>query len=164
MDPVDRFLCDGMLGSVARWLRLLGFDAAYAGSELGDEEVLDWAEREGRFLATRDLGLVQRAIKRGVGSLLLKAGSKEEQLLLLLMHSGAKLDPERFLTRCSECGALLDRVPKETVAHEIPDAVRDAQEEFWKCPRCGHVYWQGSHVTEIEKKILDLAKKIAAAT
>src|SRR5688572_26412682 len=96
-----------MLGSVARWLRLLGYDAAYAGSKASDTEVLERAEREGRFLATRDVQLVQRALRAGIGALLLKEASKEEQVLLLLMHAGATLDPDRFFTRCTECGELL---------------------------------------------------------
>lgn len=161
MDPVDKFLCDGMLGSVARWLRLLGFDTEYAGSQVSDDEVLAWAEREGRFIATRDLELTQRALKRGLGVLLLKEGTKEEQLLLLLMHTGATLDPARFFTRCSDCGALLEKRDLAMVADKVPAAVADSHTEFWQCPRCGHVYWQGSHVSEIEKKILDLVRSIA---
>ena len=161
MDPVDKFLCDAMLGSVARWLRLLGYDAAYAGPQASDDEVLAQAEREGRFLATRDLELVQRALRKGVGALLLKEASKEEQVLLLLMHAGAKLDPDRFFTRCTECGALLAKATKDEVRERIPPAVAESHTDFWRCPSCSHVYWQGSHVTEIEKKILELARRIA---
>jgi uncharacterized protein len=153
-----------MLGSVARWLRLLGYDAAYAGSQASDTEILERAEREGRFLATRDVQLVQRALQRGIGALLLKEASKEEQVLLLLMHAGAKLDPERFFTRCTECGALLEKVDKADVANVVPPAVLEAHETYWRCPSCAHVYWQGSHVSEIEKKILELARRIAEAT
>jgi uncharacterized protein with PIN domain len=158
---VETFLCDGMLGSLARWLRLLGFDAAYAGSQMKDEEVLAWAEREGRFLVTRDLGLVQRCIKKGVPALLLKHGTKEEQMLILLMHSGAQVDPARFFTRCTECGELLAQAPLAEVADRVPPAVQQSETVFWRCPRCGHVYWKGSHVTEIEKKILDLVRQIS---
>ena len=162
MAAPERFLCDGMLGSVTRWLRLLGFDAAYAGSTASDDEVLARAEREGRFLVTRDLELVQRCIRRQHPALLLKAGTKEEQLLIVLMHSGANLDPAKFLTRCTECGAVLEKVALADVVDHVPESVRGSRTEFWKCPDCGHVYWQGSHVTEIEAKILDLARKLAA--
>ncbi|HEX9816997.1 MAG TPA: Mut7-C RNAse domain-containing protein [Candidatus Thermoplasmatota archaeon] len=164
MDRVEKFLCDGMLGAVARWLRLMGYDAAYAGSTATDTEVLERAEREGRFLATRDLELVQRALRAGIGVLLLKEASKEEQVLLLLMHAGATLDPARFFTRCTECGELLAKVSKDEVLDKIPPAVAEAHSEFWRCPGCAHVYWHGSHVTEIEKKILDMARRIAATT
>lgn len=150
-----------MLGSVARWLRLLGFDAAYSGSEASDEEILDRAEREGRFLATRDLAMVQRALKREIPALLLKPGSKEEQLLILLMHSGARLDSQKFFTRCTECGEQLARAALSEVEDRVPDAVREVHQEFWRCPACGHVYWQGSHVSEIEQKILELARRLA---
>jgi uncharacterized protein len=156
-----KFLCDGMLGSLARWLRILGFDAAYAGSSASDDEVLAQAEREARFLATRDLALVQRAIKKGVPALLLRQGTKEEQMLILLMHSGAELDPARFFTRCTECGEVLASATAAEVADKVPPAVHGLHKEFWRCGRCGHVYWQGSHVTEMESKILDLARQMA---
>lgn len=152
-----------MLGSVARWLRLLGFDAAYTGSQASDDEILDRAEREQRFVATRDLAMVQRAIKRGIQALLLKPGTKEEQLLILLMHSGARLDPQKFFTRCTECGEKLVRAPLSEVEDRVPEAVRAAHQEFWRCPACGHVYWQGSHVSEIEQKILDLARRLSSS-
>jgi len=152
-----------MLGSLTRWLRLLGFDAAYAGSVATDEEVLAQAEREDRFIVTRDLQLVQRCIKKGTPALLLKPGTKEEQILILLTHSGAPLDPKRFLTRCTECGATLDKVGLDAVAAKVPESVRGLHTEYSLCPSCGHVYWQGSHVTEIEAKILDLARKLAEA-
>lgn len=150
-----------MLGSLTRWLRLLGFDAAYAGSTASDEEVLARAEREGRLLVTADLALVQRCLKKQVPALLLRPATKEEQLLILLTHSGADLDPARFLTRCTECGALLDKVGLADVADRVPDGVRTTHTDFWKCPDCAHVYWQGSHTTEIEAKILDLARALA---
>lgn len=152
-----------MLGSVARWLRILGFDAAYAGSTATDDDVLAQAEREGRFLATRDLALVQRAIKRRVPALLLKHGTKEEQLLLLLMHSGAALDPNLFFTRCTECSEVLEPATLQQVHDRVPESMRDGARPFWRCPRCGHVYWQGSHVNEMEAKILDLARQLADA-
>lgn len=152
-----------MLGSLTRWLRLLGFDAAYAGSTATDDEVLARAVSEGRFLVTRDLTLVQRCIKRGIPALLLKPGTKEEQLLILLTHSGAPLDPAKFLTRCTECGALLSKVPLGSVADRVPVSVQQVHAEYWECPSCRHIYWQGSHVDEIEAKILDLARKLADA-
>jgi uncharacterized protein len=164
VDPVEKFLCDAMLGSVARWLRLLGYDAAYVGPKASDDEVLAQAERENRFLATRDLQLMQRALRRNLGALLLKEASKEEQVLLLLMHAGAKLDPSRFFTRCTECGELLQRATKSDVLDTLPPSVAKTHDEFWRCPACSHVYWQGSHVTEIEKKILELARRIATST
>lgn len=162
MAAPDRFLCDGMLGSLARWLRLLGFDAAYAGSQMKDDEVLAWAEREGRFLVTRDLGLVQRCIKKGVPALLMKAGTKEEQMLLLLTHSGATLDPSRFLSRCTHCGAVLAAATTDSVKDQVPPSVAATHDRFWRCPQCTKVYWQGSHVDAIEEKILDLARRIAS--
>lgn len=161
MAAPERFLCDGMLGSLARWLRLLGFDAAYAGSQASDDDVLAQAEREGRFLVTRDLQLVQRCIKKGVPALLMKAGSKEEQMLLLLTHSGAKLEPEKFLTRCTQCGQVLQAASRDEVRADVPEAVASAHQRFWRCPGCAKVYWQGSHVDAIEAKILDLARQIA---
>ncbi len=37
-DASPRFLCDAMLGSLARWLRFCGYDCLYLGTESEDAE------------------------------------------------------------------------------------------------------------------------------
>ncbi len=63
--PPDRprFAVDEMLGTLARWLRVMGYDAVYE-KDHNDDEIVDIAKREGRILLTRDRELAAR-MERG---------------------------------------------------------------------------------------------------
>src|SRR2546422_11066774 len=54
-----KFAADCMLGTLAKWLILLGHDVAYF-PRIEDHELVQMARREGRTILTRDRRLVQR--------------------------------------------------------------------------------------------------------
>ena len=60
-----KFLADGMLGKLARWLRMLGQDVIYS-VQFSDNELLELAKAECRVLLTKDLELYKRAIGTGL--------------------------------------------------------------------------------------------------
>lgn len=133
-----KFLCDHMLGSLAKWLRLLGHDTTYP-RPLGDVELGAIAQDEGRALLTRDRELAQRVS----GAYRVKSDELEEQLLDVARRF--RLDLEESMTRCSVCNAELESVRKTQVKGRVPDGVYARQEEFWRCASCGRFYWHGSH-------------------
>jgi len=161
-----RFLCDGMLGSLARWLRFLGYDTLYP-EILDDSEILQMAQKEGRILLTRDRELAQRA---GAGGILIASVALDEQILQLHHAIGLDLDGERRMLRCPKCNTPLEGVSKEAVreiacerqgvpgAGQIPPRVLERQKYFWRCPGCGQIYWRGSHYDRIIGKIGELDK------
>ena len=57
-----KFAVDCMLGKLAKWLRILGFDAVFF-AKIEDDALLQLADREERILLTRDNGLIERAGK-----------------------------------------------------------------------------------------------------
>jgi uncharacterized protein len=132
------FVCDHMLGTLAKWLRFLGNDVAYPGP-LEDDALKAMVEREGRVLLTRDRELSGRA----AGALYVTSDDLDEQLLQVLVHF--QLEGELSMTRCSLCNTPLREVPKAEVRGKVPDGVFERQEEFWRCDTCGRLYWQGSH-------------------
>lgn len=136
------FLCDAMLGSLARDLRLLGYDTAYAGPDEADAAVLARARREERVLLTKDRALAARA---GPRALLLGRPDELEEVVERL-----HLRPRRedFLSRCSACGARLVAGPRAP-GDEAPAHV----ERVARCPACGHLYWEGSHVAAIRARL-----------
>lgn len=158
MDP--SFLCDSMLGDIARWLRLLGYDAAYAPRELDDDAVLDKAEREGRILATRDQVLAQRASRRHLPHARLSGTDRLADLEELLRAADASPDPDRFFSRCTHCNEELRTAPRERVKARVPAAVFDQHSAFRECPGCGQVYWEGSHVVEIGRELATLLARL----
>src|SRR5262244_445141 len=57
--PIPRFLADRMVGKLARWLRILGYDTIYL-PQLSPEGVMREARRQGRLILTRDTRLLRR--------------------------------------------------------------------------------------------------------
>ena len=73
-----KFLADGMLGKLARWLRMLGHDVIYL-VEFDDSELLELAKKEERVLLTKDLDLYKRAIGRGLDSYYVEGKTEPEK-------------------------------------------------------------------------------------
>jgi hypothetical protein len=148
--PPPRFLADAMLGRLARWLRLLGFDTAYS-AHVADGDLVRRAVEEGRVILTRDRALPDEWRVSGVH--VLGAETLLEQLRDVVGAFG--LAPHvRPLSRCSECNGVLVRAPREEVAVEVPPRVLARQREFQRCPGCRRVYWRGSHATRM-KRVVD---------
>lgn len=156
MGDEPRLLCDGMLGSLARWLRLVGFDTAYAASTLSDDEVLALCGREGRLLVTRDVSLHQRGLRMGLSCQVLDDESVLDQVQVLVRRGALRLDPARFFSRCTRCNGGLEKETPAAVRGSVPPAVFDQHEEFWRCASCGHIYWKGTHVEEIHRRLAGL--------
>ena len=54
-----RFVADVMLGRLAKWLRLAGFDVLYS-NRFSDDELIEISNRERRVLLSRDTRLLIR--------------------------------------------------------------------------------------------------------
>jgi uncharacterized protein with PIN domain len=143
---MPKFLCDEMLGKLAKWLRLLGYDTSYLKSQ--DDGMLALvAEQENRILLTRDKQLSTR-VKRG---LYLESEDPDEQLMMVFTTYG--LTKDKALTLCSVCGYSLITVPKERAFGKVPSKIYAVQSEFWYCSRCQKFYWKGSHYDKITDRI-----------
>jgi len=156
-----RFLVDGMLGGLARWLRILGQDVRYD-ARTEDNELLRIAYEENMILLTRDEELCQRAIVRKIQSALVMGETEEARLAQIASTFGLQLDVNTAETKCPECGAGLKETPKSDVADEVPKASLKLYDRFWKCTNqnCGKVYWVGSHWDRI-RQTLEEARKLA---
>ena len=144
-----KFIVDGMLGTVARWLRILGYDTVY------DKNAEDWliirrAELEGRIIITRDKSLNNKAVKQGVKSILIWEEDIADVLAHVAVIAGIRLSVDFSKTRCPEDNTPLVKVDKELVKNSVPPAVYRVHSDFWMCPRCGKVYWIGKHWRMIE--------------
>jgi uncharacterized protein with PIN domain len=140
-----RFLCDAMLGGLAKWLRAAGHDASYAreGTDISDGTLVRRAIEEERILLTSDRGFLERKPVRDgvVGFLVVPHAPVEDQLRLVAEHFGLA----RLPSRCMECnGELRAAAPEEAVDLAPPDVVRERRELF-VCRGCGRVFWHGSH-------------------
>jgi uncharacterized protein with PIN domain len=145
--PETRFLADAMLGRLARWLRTLGFDCAYAG-EIGDEELVARAAREERVLLSRDRALPEEW--RIAGIHLVGSEDLREQLREILRRFDLA-DSVRLFSRCNACNSRLREAQKIEVSQRVPPHVLATHERFLECPGCRRVYWEGSHARRIRR-------------
>ncbi|HEV2119600.1 MAG TPA: Mut7-C RNAse domain-containing protein [Candidatus Bathyarchaeia archaeon] len=154
-----RFLVDGMLGGLARWLRILGHDVRY-GTTAIDNDLLKIAREENMILLTRDKELYQRAIAKEIVSLLVLGETEEERLAQMRKTFGISLDPITANTKCPECGTNLVEASKSDVADRVPQASLKLYDQFWKCAsqNCRKVYWIGSHWKQIRQTLGEAEK------
>ena len=75
-----KFLADVMLGRLAKWLRILGYDTLYF-RDMDDQELIRRAVRDSRILLTRDRELSKRD---GFRVLLIADEDLESQLAQIL--------------------------------------------------------------------------------
>ncbi|MEM2875403.1 MAG: Mut7-C RNAse domain-containing protein [Candidatus Bathyarchaeia archaeon] len=139
-----KFVVDGMLGKIARWLRILGYDVKYENS-LDDLSLIKIAQDERRILLTRDILLYRRAIAKRINSILLEDESRFSNLVKLSREVGIKLEIDTLTSRCPKCNSRIEPVTKVSVHGKVPEKTFERLNEFWLCPNCGQVYWRGSH-------------------
>jgi uncharacterized protein len=155
-DSALRFSLDSSLGRLARWLRLLGHDAAW---ERGDDlkAAMARARSEGRYLLTRSGGI------RGQGLILPPSGGKVirsdrpfaqlvELAQRLPVFSGAQL-----FSRCADCNEKLVDADPEWARGRVPEFVAQTQTVFQTCPRCQRVFWTATHTTSILRQLREVA-------
>lgn len=136
-----RFVLDGHLGRLARYLRLLGFDCLYS-SAWSDHELVAISTGQHRILVTRDRGLLKhRAVTHGS---YVWATDPHRQLAEVVrrFHLAGRIAP---FTRCMRCNGLLEPVEKNDIAHRLLPWTRDHFDKYSICTTCERIYWRGSH-------------------
>jgi len=147
-----KFITDGMLGKLTRWLRMLGQDVEYSRS-LDDKKLIEMAKKEYRAILTRDLKLYQQAMMQGVDAVLVEASTEPEKLADLARRFNFNLEIDVTVSRCPKCNTRIRSVPKDMVIGKVPETTSTYYNEFWECPGCGQVYWRGAHWKRIEKTL-----------
>ncbi len=136
-----RFLADRMLGRLARYLRLLGYDVAYPPPG-PDSALMARARSENRVLLTRDRGICERAAAGApvVVEILSDAVLEQVEQLRSQGWLAGRLPP-----RCCECNRRLEEIPRLEAMQLVPPYVHSAHIRYVWCPGCNAVYWEGSH-------------------
>jgi len=155
-----KFVTDGMLGKLTRWLRMLGHDVEYTGS-MGDKELIQKAKKESRILLTRDVELYQQAIAKGADAFLVESPNQTANLANLAKRFKFKLEIDVKASRCPKCNSKIKAVSKSSVADKIPQTTSSNYEEFWQCQGCGQVYWRGAHWKRIDKTLAEAKRALA---
>ncbi len=144
-----KFVADTMIGKLARWLRILGYDVKYD-SSLPLKQLVDTSNREHRVFLTR-----RKSFPNGITPTTLFNVCSEyfpKQLHMVVHQFG--LDTETGLfTRCVECNEVVRPVKKSAVKGNVPEKSWKGFDEFFECPGCHRVYWAGSHRINTLKRL-----------
>jgi len=155
-----KFIADAMLGRLARWLRLLGYDTSYY-PKIDDSLLLRLAREEKRILLTRDTRLVK--VRCLPDFLLLHENDTFGQLGTVISKFDltgdieAKIfDSDTFLSRCAVCNALLLEKSNEESKLDVPEYVFQTCKTLKYCPECNKYYWKGTHPMRLQKKLKEI--------
>jgi uncharacterized protein with PIN domain len=155
-----KFLTDGMLGNITRWLRLLGYDVEYEKGQ-NDDELLMRSKQEERILLTSDAELFRLAKRQGLTSALVKKTSPDEVLSKLSEKFNIHLVFDEMRSRCPACGSPLKSIEKYSIREKVPKNTYQRYNEFWICSNvsCSKVYWHGNHWKKISQTLKKVRKE-----
>ena len=142
-----KFIVDEMLGKLARWLRLAGYDTLYGVKE--DAEIAHIANSENRVLLSSDRELCSIV----ENSVLVKEKDVIKQIREVERTLNIKISPSPDVARCPVCNGEVIEIEKAEVKKDVPENVFKMVDKFYRCVACGKIYWKGSHWNMIKKMI-----------
>ena len=145
-----KFLVDFMLGRLARWLRILGYDAVYT-KKVIDSLLMVNAYKEGRIIITRNTRLYRRA--GPANAVFINSDDYKEQVREVIKVLDLEFDRGMFLSRCADCNLPLINISKEMAQTKVPEYVFQTRNDFRTCPQCKRIFWSGSHPNEMMRII-----------
>ena len=145
-----RFIADAMLGSLATWLRILGFDTLYF-RRIDDNELIRISKQDDRILLTRDSGITGSRKARSAYFV------NSEETFSQVCEVAAGFNLRHYIdtgqSRCPRCNGRLESIPPEAAAGAVPDHVLRQGLAFARCGECGKVYWEGTHKRRIDRVV-----------
>jgi hypothetical protein len=153
-----RFVADVMLGRLAKWLRIAGYDVLYS-NRFSDDELIEISKREGRILLSRDTRLL---VRKPVQEFIFLESQDIQTQLRQVFETLRIRDLPRPLSRCLACNDALVEASREAARGAIPAYVYETQSQFKSCPRCGKIFWAGTHrasVIRTIEKLLNVSGK-----
>ncbi len=141
-----KFVLDVHLGTLARYMRMLGFDTKYE-NYFSDKEIIRISLKEKRAILTRDLGILKHSsVTRGY---FMRNTSPQKQIEEIVNRFDMKNEIKEF-TRCIDCNYFLKKIDKEKIIGRIPAKVKTIYSQFYICKKCDKVYWHGSHYEKMK--------------
>ena len=144
-----RFVVDCMLGKLAKWLKILGFDTVYF-PRAEDDLLIQIARRERRILLSRDLKLLARADKSRSLYVASEAWREQVRQVIQAFELESRIKP---FSRCLHCNHALRRLSRQNARNLVSSFVFEKAKRFAFCPRCGRVFWQGTHFEDMEAQL-----------
>ena len=154
------FLVDAMLGKLAKKLRLLGYDSFYS-SNMEDDKILQLAKNENRILITKDVPLCHKAKKQEILAVQITNDDEIEQFLQINEKASfGKCTVGGGSSRCPVCNGELLHIEKNDVFEKVPTGVFENMKDFWKCTKCEKIYWEGTHIKNLQQFTMKLNERL----
>ena len=155
MEP--RFVVDVNVGRLAKWLRVIGYDALFI-PDVKDADLLQAAMDQGRIILTRDRYIMERRVVRTgkVKAVLVQPDDFREQMRQVTETLGLGFNSGFSL--CIECNEALQPIEKEMVRDRVPWFVFSTQNQFLVCPACRKLYWRGTHWRNMRLELAGIRK------
>jgi len=135
-----RFIADSMLGRLAKWLKVMGYDTHY--QPLYIEDVIGHLVHEGCWLLSRH----RPTVDHYPNSLFIHSDHIRGQLHEMRSSDLITTDRSKWFSRCLICNVTLNVAESEDVRESVPEYI------FYQnitgirsCPSCGRYFWPGSH-------------------
>ncbi|MFO7614279.1 MAG: Mut7-C RNAse domain-containing protein, partial [Bacteroidales bacterium] len=144
-----KFILDVHLGTLAKYLRMLGFDTLYR-NDYQDDELISISLSERRVLLTRDLPLLKNG--RLTHGYYIRETQPKRQVEEVIRRFDLKGHIKPF-TRCMVCNGMIEAVGKSEIESKLQANTRKAFDEFFRCSTCGKIYWKGSHYEKMYEMI-----------
>ena len=153
-----KFIVDNNVGKLAKWLRIMGYDALlFTGDD--DSGMVKIALAEDRVILTKDSQIMKRRlITSGRLKAMLIADDDVMAQLRQVVHT---LDLDHHFnpfSRCIECNECLIEKDKKNVQGQVPPYVFKTHEAFMECPACHRLYWRGTHWKAMSDELDRLSK------
>jgi uncharacterized protein with PIN domain len=156
-----KFLTDAMFGRLTRFLRIFGYDTVYADDLEGlfgiapvpDEKLAEFALEDERIIITRDYPFYKKNRDR---SIFLEGEGVYNYLHQLKLKLNLDYNFNMGKARCSICNSELEKVKdKIKIMNDVKPQTFQYYEDFYQCtnPKCKKVYWKGTHIEKIMRKL-----------
>ncbi|MDE1816444.1 MAG: Mut7-C RNAse domain-containing protein [Thaumarchaeota archaeon] len=154
------FIVDGMLGNLARKMRLLGYDSRYE-SSAEDSDLIKMGEKQRRVIVTKDENLSKSAEKIGLATVLIRGNDEVEQIVQIATKLGlSSFAIDSNSSRCVDCNGKLEAIDKIRVMNKVPSGIYERQEKFWVCRDCKKIYWEGTHFEKLQEFVDKLNQRL----
>jgi len=154
-----KFFVDAMLGNIAKKLRLMGYDSRYL-PHIEDDELIKSAKKDNRIIISRDKDLIRKAQKYAIKFIFLKNNLEIEQFREIINKLNLKIiEINGDKARCPKCNSKTKSVIKNNIHKKIPNKVLEYNDKFWECTDCNKIFWEGTHIKNLQKFVGELNEK-----
>jgi len=148
-----KFIVDSNVGKLAKWLRMMGYDALFfEGSD--DSQMVATALAENRVILTRDTQIMRRRVVTNgrLKAILIQSDEPERQMRQVMdtLRLDCQFQP---FSICLECNQPLVERSREQVKDQVPPYVFQTQSQYMECPNCHRIYWRGTHWRAMTEKL-----------